>query len=98
VAARKTPVGYIPEYEDLEALFKAVLGKDYTKEQYEQQFKLRIPENLEKIERIKKIYHTKVFDAPHILFKALEEQKQRLEECMSAHSEYVSPTAFKEVV
>ncbi|MFH1877895.1 MAG: phosphoenolpyruvate carboxykinase (GTP), partial [Candidatus Omnitrophota bacterium] len=92
--AVRTPTGYIPEYEDLAALFRKVLDKEYTKEKYEEQFKLRIPENLAKIERIKNIYHTKVFDTPHILLQALDEQKKRLEECREKYGEYVSPSVF----
>lgn len=78
--ALKTPIGYIPKYADLKMLFKEVLGKDYSKEDYSEQFKIRIPECLAKIERIKNIYHAKVFDTPHILIKTLDDQKARLED------------------
>ncbi|MFC1480413.1 phosphoenolpyruvate carboxykinase (GTP) [Candidatus Omnitrophota bacterium] len=89
--AIKTPVGFIPKYDDLALLFKKVLGKDYGKNEYEEQFKLRIPENIAKIERIKNIYHTKVFDTPHILMEALDDQRKRLEECRESCGDYVSP-------
>jgi phosphoenolpyruvate carboxykinase (GTP) len=89
--ALKTPTGYIPKYEDLVSLFREVLGKEYTKEEYEMQFKLRIPENLAKIERIKKIYHTKVFDTPHALMQALNDQQKRLKEWRDKYGDYVSP-------
>lgn len=91
VSAIKTPIGYIPKYEDLVPLFKNVLGDDYTQEAYEEQFKLRIPENIAKIDRIKNIYHTKVFDTPHILMKTLDDQRERLEECRKTYGDYVSP-------
>ncbi len=95
VGALKTPIGYIPRYEDLKALFKKVRGKDYTKEEYIEQFKIRIPECLAKMERIKNIYHTKVFDAPHILMKTLDDQKKRLEECRKKHGDYPMPDVFR---
>lgn len=91
----KTPAGYIPKYADLAELFKKVLGKEYTKEQYEEQFKLRIPESIAKIERIKNIYHTKVFDTPHFLLKALDDQKARFEECRAKNGDHVSPSVFE---
>ena len=91
VDAIKTPSGYIPRYEDLKRLFKEVLGKDYPKESYVEQFTLRIPENIEKMERIAKIYQTKVPDAPDILFRALAEQKERLEKLRKERGDYVSP-------
>jgi len=91
VDAIKTPAGYIPKYGDLKNLFKEVLDKDYTKEQYEEQFTLRIPERLAKKDRILNIYHTKVFDTPHALMKALDAQRKRLEGCREKHGDYVSP-------
>ncbi|MBU4267092.1 MAG: phosphoenolpyruvate carboxykinase (GTP) [Candidatus Altiarchaeales archaeon] len=94
VEAIKTPTGYIPNFEDLKRLFKKVLDKDYTEEDYVRQFTLRIPENLAKIERITKIYKTKVSDAPDILLKVLEEQKQRLEDAKVKHGDYIVPNVW----
>jgi len=91
VEAIKTPTGYFPKYEDLAPLFKSVLGKEYTREEYEEQFTLRIPERIAKKNRIMEIYHTKVFDTPHILLKALTDQIERLEKCRKKHGDYVSP-------
>lgn len=82
VDAISTPTGYFPKYADLKELFKKVLNRDYSQETYNEQFKLRIPENLAKIERIKGIF-AKVPDAPKIIFEALDEQKQRLEAAFS---------------
>ncbi len=93
--AIKTPIGYIPAYSDLAELFKKVLNKDYSLEEYEDQFKLRIPENIAKIERIRKIYHTKVFDTPHILMKALDDQEKRLKEYRREHGDYVLPSVLE---
>ncbi|MFH1304782.1 MAG: phosphoenolpyruvate carboxykinase (GTP) [Candidatus Omnitrophota bacterium] len=93
--AIKTPIGYIPAYSDLAELFKKVLNKDYSSEEYEDQFKLRIPENIAKIGRIRKIYHAKVFDTPHILMKALDDQEKRLIECRREHGDYVLPSVFE---
>jgi len=92
--AIKTPIGYIPNYNDLKILFKDVLGNDYPREDYNEQFKLRIPECIAKIDRIKKIYHTKVFDAPHILMKTLDDQHTRLEECRHKNGDYPAPDMF----
>ena len=94
VGGIKTPIGYIPRYEDLRMLFKEVLDKVYTKEEYNEQFQIRIPESLAKMERIKNIYHTKVFDTPHILMKILDEQKKRLEQCGKKCGDYPTPDAF----
>ena len=86
-----TPTGNIPKYKDLAKLFKEVLGKEYTSDQYEEQFKIRIPELLAKIDRMVKIYSTKVTDTPKEMMKALSYQKKRLEELQAEHGDYVSP-------
>ena len=84
-------IGSIPEFEDLKDLFKRVLGKDYTQKDYTDQFTLRIPENLAKIERIVKIYTDIGKSVPDLLFKTLDEQKSRLLKLASQKGDYVSP-------
>jgi phosphoenolpyruvate carboxykinase (GTP) len=96
VPAVLTPTGYIPRYEDLEKLFRAVLGKGYSKEEYVEQFTLRIPEHLKKINRIEKMYRAEILDAPHIFFDVLNEQRQRLLEAREQYGECVSPYKFLE--
>jgi phosphoenolpyruvate carboxykinase (GTP) len=91
VDAIKTPTGSIPLYEDLRRLFKQVLNKTYTKEDYIKQFTVRIPENLSKIERMNEIFTTRVKDTPEILFKVLEEQKERLLVSQKKYGDYISP-------
>jgi len=91
VDAIKTPTGYIPRYEDLKPLFKEVLNKDYTKDDYNRQFMIRIPENLAKIDRIESVYRSKVKDTPEVLFKALEEQRERLIKTKEKFGDYILP-------
>ncbi len=83
-------VGGIPEYADLQRLFKEVLDKDYTREEYIEQFSLRVRENLAKIERMEKIYST-VEDTPPEMEEEMVAQKKRLEAVLSEKGEYVSP-------
>jgi len=90
-AALETPIGLIPEYKDLRELFKNYLGKRYTKEEYEEEFTLRIPENISKIERIINIYKENIPKTPKILFDVLYEQKSRLENFMKTYGKYVNP-------
>ncbi len=97
VKARKTPTGLIPLYEDLKALFKEVLNKDYTIEDYKKQFMLRVPENLAKIDRIEKIYREKIDDTPEILFKVLDEQRKRLLDAKEKHGDYIDPEVWEVV-
>ncbi|NJE46982.1 phosphoenolpyruvate carboxykinase (GTP) [Thermococcus sp. GR7] len=91
VDAIDTPIGYIPKYEDLARLFREVLNKDYSREDYEKQFTIRVPELLAKIERIEKIYREQVKEAPEELFQVLEEERKRLLEAREKYGDYISP-------
>ena len=95
VEAIKSPTGYIPKYEDLKKLFKSVLDKEYSKEDYIKQFTTRIPENLAKIERVQKFYQGNVTDTPLELFGVLYLQRQRLLEAQSKYGDYISPECFE---
>ncbi|HUV02783.1 MAG TPA: phosphoenolpyruvate carboxykinase (GTP) [Desulfobacteria bacterium] len=94
IEAIKTPTGLIPEYEDLEVLFKAVLDKDYSEEDYVKQFTVRIVENLTKIERVMEFYKTEVHDTPQELFTVLEEQRKRLIDAQKDYGDYIPPFKF----
>lgn len=91
VNAIKAPTGFIPKYSDLKKLFKEVLDKEYSKEDYNEQFAIKVKENLEKIERIKNIYKSNIKDAPQILFQILDEQKIRLIEAQKKYGDYILP-------
>jgi len=96
VGALKTPIGFIPKYEDLQKLFKQILKKDYFYEDYVKQFTIRVPENLAKSERVISIYTT-IKATPQLLFDVLEREKQRLIEAKEKFGEYISPDKFPEV-
>jgi len=89
--AIRAPTGQIPRYGDLRRLFKQVLGKDYTQDDYVRQFTIRIPENLAKIERVERIYRSDVTDTPPVLLEVLAAQRKRLEDLRAAEGDYVSP-------
>jgi phosphoenolpyruvate carboxykinase (GTP) len=55
-SAIRTPIGYIPYYEDLEKLFKEVFDREYTRKEYEQQFSIRLDKYLEKHVRMDTLY------------------------------------------
>jgi len=95
VEAVTTPTGYIPKYEDLRRLFKQVLNKNYSKDDYVTQFTIRVPENLAKIERVQRFYQENVTDTPLELFGILYLQRQRLLEAKEKYGDYISPEKFE---
>ena len=85
--------GMIPKYEDLKRLFKEVLDKEYTEQDYVDQFTIRIPELLAKLDRMVEIYAT-IDDTPQTMKDEMAAQRQRLEALKEAKGEYVSPLAL----
>lgn len=94
VKARRTPTGLIPLYEDLVELFRKVLNKEYSKDDYIKQFTIRVPENLAKIERVKKFWEQEE-DTPEEVYEILEGQKNRLTEAQKKFGDYISPEKFE---
>ena len=90
VDAVRTPVGYIPLYEDLVKLFEVHLGKEYPEDRYAKEFTIRTDEYIEKVERIWRVY-SEIPDTPPVLFDVLREQKRRLEELRSRYGSRVPP-------
>ncbi|MBA7680284.1 Phosphoenolpyruvate carboxykinase [GTP] [subsurface metagenome] len=91
VEAVRTPTGLIPKYEDLAKLFKEYLNTQYTQADYVQQFTIRIPENLAKLDRVEKVYKEKVSDTPQVLFDTFAEVRKRLKAAQDKHGDYISP-------
>ena len=96
-SAIETPVGFIPKYEDLKVLFKQIFDKEYTKEEYEEQFMIRIDNLLARFDRIKEIYENEP-RIPEIFFEHLQQQIRRLKDAKKKFGrENVSPEVFEEI-
>jgi phosphoenolpyruvate carboxykinase (GTP) len=86
-----TPVGNIPKYEDLKALFEGAFeGRTYSKEEYEAQFCIRIEKYLEKLDRMETIYREEQ-GMPDEFWQVLDEQRRGLEAYREKYGEVVSP-------
>jgi len=91
--AIKTPVGRIPKYENLKELFVRELKKDYSEEEYIQQFSLRTVKYLEKMERMSKIFEN--INMPATFTEELKTQIERLKETRTKFGEdIISPFKF----
>jgi phosphoenolpyruvate carboxykinase (GTP) len=77
VRAIETPIGYIPCYEDLKPLFDGI-GKEYSRDLYEQQFAFYVDNILGRIDLQQEAYR-KEKDVPAQLFAVYEEQRAGLE-------------------
>ncbi|OGB68957.1 MAG: phosphoenolpyruvate carboxykinase [Caldithrix sp. RBG_13_44_9] len=94
VDAIQTPTGRIPLYEDLKPLFKSILNKTFTEQNYLQMFTIRVQENLSKIERISEIYRN-LLDVPSDVFHELDAQRTRLQSALKRFGKYISPFTLR---
>lgn len=90
VEAIEAPTGLIPKHADLVPLFREVLDKDYPESDYVEQFTIRIPENLAKLDRVETIWRG-FEDAPDVVFEQFAAQRERLEALRAEKGDYVSP-------
>ena len=90
VEAVDAAYGLIPRYEDLKDLFKQVLNQEYTEQDYSEQFLIRIPECIAKLDRMEDIYGT-IEETPPTMKEEMAAQRKRVEELRAAKGDYVSP-------
>ena len=76
--AIKTPIGFLPKYEDLRALFRQVFDREYTEDEYNQQFSVRVDKYLGKIARMEEIFGPEP-GMPEEFWQVLNQQKDGLE-------------------
>ncbi|MFC1918004.1 phosphoenolpyruvate carboxykinase (GTP) [Chloroflexota bacterium] len=94
IKAIETPTGWIPKYEDLQPLFKQILKKDYSREDYIKQFTIRVSENLAKLSRVEAFYHENIPDLSSEVWHVLAEQRERLIKAQEKFGNYISPESF----
>ncbi len=85
-----TPIGYLPRYEDLKALFKELINKEYPKALYDRQFSLYIDNIIARIDLQREAYG-KEADIPSALFEVLKDQKQGLMALKEKYGAIVTP-------
>jgi phosphoenolpyruvate carboxykinase (GTP) len=97
VGAYPTPTGLIPKYEDLAKLFEKELATGYSRDDYELQFAVRVPELIEKLEIVEKFYQEETSAVPKEIFEMIEAQRGLLLEAQNRYGEdYISPFKFED--
>ena len=94
VAAIETPIGHIPIYEDLQALFNEIIDKPYLPELYEKQFSLYLEHILARIE-LQMTAYGKEQNIPAKLFTVLETQKKELTALKERFGAVVTPAQLQ---
>jgi phosphoenolpyruvate carboxykinase (GTP) len=95
VEAIDTPIGYLPKYEDLKALFKAKIDKDYPEDLYIKQFSLYLDNIIARIDLQIEAYG-KEKNIPQKLFDIYKEQRQELVALKDKYGAIVTPKQLEE--
>jgi phosphoenolpyruvate carboxykinase (GTP) len=90
VEAITTPIGHLPKYEDLKALFKEVINKEYPEDLYTMQFSLYIDNIIKRIDLQDKAFREED-NIPARFFEVLMEQKAELQELKEKFGSVVKP-------
>lgn len=91
--AIETPIGYIPKYSDLKALFKKVFDREYTEKEYIEQFSIRVQKYLEKQARMEELYGDEE-EIPEGFWAVHKKIKENLEK-LRKHGETFPPSYFQ---
>jgi len=89
VEAIETPIGYIPKYADLKALFSKI-DKEYPRSLYEMQFAFYVDKILNRLDMQTEAYG-KEENLPSQLFRVYGEWKQGLQELKAKYGSIISP-------
>jgi phosphoenolpyruvate carboxykinase (GTP) len=95
VAAIETPIGHIPRYEDLKALFAALIDKPYPKDLYNRQFSIYVDNVLSRID-LQITAYAKEENIPQRLFEVLREQREGLVALKEKFGPIVTPDQLLE--
>jgi len=85
-----TPIGHLPQYDDLAALFEKIIQKPYPKELYVKQFSLYLDNIIKRIDLQHRAY-SREENIPDNLFRVLERQKEELLALKERHGSIVAP-------
>jgi phosphoenolpyruvate carboxykinase (GTP) len=90
VAGIATPIGFIPRYEDLAALFRDLIAKEYPRDLYDRQFSFYVDNILARIALQEEAYR-KEKKVPARIFEVYAEQRKGLEALKAAFGPVVPP-------
>ncbi|RJQ78080.1 MAG: phosphoenolpyruvate carboxykinase (GTP) [Desulfobacteraceae bacterium] len=95
VQAIDTPIGLLPKYADLKALFKQRINKEYPRELYDKQFSLYIDNIIKRIDLQIEAYG-KEKNLPARLFEVLKAQRQGLMALKEKYGSIATPAQLEE--
>ena len=95
VGSIPSPVGLLPVYEDLKAMFAELLDKQYPKELYDKQFSLYADKIIARID-LQSDAFKKEENIPERLFTIYDDQRKQVEELKAKYGSIISIEQLKE--
>ena len=95
IDAIPTPIGFIPKYDDLKALFQSIIQKEYPEDLYKKQFSLYIDNIIARVDLQTDAYK-KESNVPEKFFTLLEQQREKLVALKDANGAIVEPSKLEE--
>jgi len=95
VEALKTPTGFIPKCEDLQALFKEIFNEEYSQEEYDYQFSFRCDAWLAKLERSAAYFKQNIPDCPQVVFDKWAEATKTIEVAKAKYGTVIKPGLYE---
>jgi phosphoenolpyruvate carboxykinase (GTP) len=96
VDAHRTPLGFIPVYEDLKALFHEFFQEDFSLELYRELFKFRVDPWIAKLSRAISFYERTAPDCPEKYYGIWKSTIEKLNEVKRKYGPIVPPGDYKE--
>jgi phosphoenolpyruvate carboxykinase (GTP) len=94
VQALETPVGYVPRYEDLKALFAKIIDKPYPRDLYDKQFSIYVDKIQGRIDLQREAFG-KEKGLPEQLFQVYDRWAADLASLKEKHGAVVTPDKFE---
>ncbi len=96
VGAYRTPLGFIPKYQDLKALFSQIFDEDFPEELYRELFKFRIDPWIAKFSRAVRFYTHTAPDCPKEYFDVWKSSVHKLVALKERYGRYIEPGVYSE--
>lgn len=97
VGAYRTPLGFIPKYEDLHEMFHEYLQQHFPQELYRELFKFRIDAWVAKLKRAIRFYEKTAPDCPYQFFVEWKGTIDRLERAKARYGPFIEPGMYQEL-
>lgn len=94
--AHRTPLGFIPKYNDLKELFAELLREEFPEALYTELFKFRIDGWIAKISRAIKFYERTAPDCPEQYYRIWRSTIEKLQKAKREHGSFIAPGVYAE--